>query len=238
MRAIIILFALLFGCNKPKTVLICGDRECINKTEANIYFEENLSLEIKVLKDGDKKNYDLVKLNLQKNPDERKIFATKKNNTNIELKKISKKEKKDKLLEIKEKKRLAKLRDQKDKDLLKENIRLTKLREKKNVEMLKENKKKKITFINKEKIKKNKKKIVKEKVVKKVMNKKTLSDVDKIVKKENIEIKDDDILMIKNSLDNELCALLDKCDIDSISKFLTEKGKNKNFPDINSVNYK
>ena len=45
-----ILFILfLAGCNKPKTVLICGDHVCINKQEAKQFFEDNLTLEVKVI---------------------------------------------------------------------------------------------------------------------------------------------------------------------------------------------
>ena len=36
---------ILYSCSKPKTVLICGDHNCINKKEAQQYFEENLSIE-------------------------------------------------------------------------------------------------------------------------------------------------------------------------------------------------
>ena len=43
------LILLLFGCNKPKTVLICGDHICVNKDEAKQYFEENLSIEVKII---------------------------------------------------------------------------------------------------------------------------------------------------------------------------------------------
>ena len=38
-------FNIFFFCNwlfKPKTVFICGDHICVNKTEAKQYFEENL----------------------------------------------------------------------------------------------------------------------------------------------------------------------------------------------------
>ena len=36
------LLLLLNNCSKPKTVLICGDHICVNKAEAQQYFEENL----------------------------------------------------------------------------------------------------------------------------------------------------------------------------------------------------
>ena len=67
---IIYLLLLLFSiqaCNKPHTVLICGDHVCINNDEAEQYFEENLSLEVKVLKNKKETSYDLVKLNLNNN---------------------------------------------------------------------------------------------------------------------------------------------------------------------------
>ena len=54
----------LFSCTKPKTVLICGDHVCINKAEAEKYFEENLTLEVKVLKTYNEKEPDLIELNL------------------------------------------------------------------------------------------------------------------------------------------------------------------------------
>ena len=44
------IFLLIVSCAKqPKAVLICGDHECINKAEAEFYFKENLSLEVKII---------------------------------------------------------------------------------------------------------------------------------------------------------------------------------------------
>ena len=48
-------FFFLTNCSKPKTVLICGDHVCVNKAEAEQYFEENLSLEVKILNKKRKK---------------------------------------------------------------------------------------------------------------------------------------------------------------------------------------
>ena len=45
----LLIFLMFYGCNKPKTVLICGDHVCVNKDEAEQYFEENLSIEVKIL---------------------------------------------------------------------------------------------------------------------------------------------------------------------------------------------
>ena len=39
---LIFLIFLLTSCSKPKAVLICGDHVCLNKAEAELYFEENL----------------------------------------------------------------------------------------------------------------------------------------------------------------------------------------------------
>ena len=46
MKFILISISILFlaNCSKPKTVLICGDHVCVNKTEADQYFKENLSM--------------------------------------------------------------------------------------------------------------------------------------------------------------------------------------------------
>jgi len=93
---------LLFNCTQTKSVLICGDHVCINKAEAKQYFEENLSIEVKIIdKDKNKKNkIDLVELNLNENsPGKRKISISKKNKTNENLKTLSDKE----ITEIKEK---------------------------------------------------------------------------------------------------------------------------------------
>ena len=68
------LLILLTNCNKPKAVLICGDHICINKTEAEQFFEENLSLEVKIIDKKIKKEVDLIELNLKEKPSgERKI---------------------------------------------------------------------------------------------------------------------------------------------------------------------
>ena len=60
-KILIIIFFIIFqSCSKPKTVLICGDHICINKNEAKQYFEENLSLEVKIIDAKKEKNFDLV----------------------------------------------------------------------------------------------------------------------------------------------------------------------------------
>ena len=51
MKKIIFFFLIIIlqNCSKPKTVMICGDHKCINKDEAQQYFEENLSIEVKII---------------------------------------------------------------------------------------------------------------------------------------------------------------------------------------------
>tara|TARA_A100001011_G_scaffold392030_1_gene478728 strand:- start:812 stop:1390 length:579 start_codon:yes stop_codon:yes gene_type:complete len=83
---------ILYSCSKPKTVLICGDHKCINKKEANQYFEENLSIEVKIINKNITKDYDLVELNLKNNKDKRQVNIYKKEKTNKEVKVLSKNE--------------------------------------------------------------------------------------------------------------------------------------------------
>ena len=94
MKSFLIFFTiiLLSSCNKPKTVFICGDHECINKLEARKFFEENLSLEVKIIDYKKKENFDLVELNLKENSEKRKISVVKKEKTKKKLKSLSRKE--------------------------------------------------------------------------------------------------------------------------------------------------
>ena len=88
-----IIVFLLIGCTKPKTVLICGDHICVNKKEAKQYFEENLSLEVKILNKDNQKNFDLVELNLREDfKKNKKVFVKKKDKTKKIIKKLSNKE--------------------------------------------------------------------------------------------------------------------------------------------------
>ena len=94
----------IYGCNKPKTVLICGDHVCINKAEAEQYFEENLTLEVKIVDKKKSKEINLVEINLKSNSEDKKeinIFS--KNKTNKELKELSSDEIKKKKNELKQK---------------------------------------------------------------------------------------------------------------------------------------
>ena len=170
---IFILIALQ-SCAKPKTVLICGDHICVNKNEAERYFEENLSLEVKIIENIKKESFDLVELNLKNNQDKREISVVKKEKTNKKIKVLSKKEIK----------------------LIKKNIK---------------NKKTKKNIVKK-------KQIIQDGKLKVTQNKKILNKSRNIVNKNNKII--------------DVCTILDKCNIDEISKYLIKLGKKKNFPDI------
>ena len=88
-----IIILLLVNCSKPKTVLICGDHVCVNKTEAEQYFQENLTIEVKVVDNKFENEIDLVELNLNENQDgKKKISIFSKKDTKKDLKILSNEE--------------------------------------------------------------------------------------------------------------------------------------------------
>ena len=93
-----ILFLFTLSCAKHKSVLICGDHKCINKTEAKQYFEENLTIEVQIITKDKKSSFDLVDLNINNEKPEIKVY---KNKTNKIVKKLSKKEIKAKKIKLK-----------------------------------------------------------------------------------------------------------------------------------------
>ena len=134
-------FFLLASCSKPKTVLICGDHICINKDEAQQYFEENLTLEVKVLKKRDSKEPSLIELNLSEpNQVNKQVFVSKKERTNKEIKKLSDNEKKKIISNVKKKQDNKKTAQKKT---IKENKNTSKKNDKKRIVLNKSNKKKK-----------------------------------------------------------------------------------------------
>ena len=76
---LITLIFIIQNCSKPKIVYICGDHICVNKSEAEHYFEENLSLEVQIIDNENKKDFDLVKLNLKDNSLENKKITIEQN---------------------------------------------------------------------------------------------------------------------------------------------------------------
>ena len=92
---IISIFFFILACSKPKTVFICGDHTCVNKTEAKQFFEENLTLEVKIVNNKKHDQFDLVELNLNSTQNEKKkINIHSKDKTKKKLKILSNKEKK------------------------------------------------------------------------------------------------------------------------------------------------
>ena len=171
--AILLIPLIFFSCAKPKSVLICGDHICVNKAEAEQFFNDNLSIEVKIISKEKEKRFDLVKLNLE-NKDNNSIIVTKNKNKKI-IKKLSKKEILDKKKEIKTSKSK------------KENI-----------------------------IKKKSKDELKKK------------------SKKNVDIVGLDISRENKSSD--ICLMVKKCDIDSITKYLIKLSNKKDYPNINLRN--
>ena len=182
------LLILLTNCNKPKAVLICGDHICINKTEAEQFFEENLSLEVKIIDKKIKKEVDLIELNLKEKPSgERKITLLTKKDTLKELKTLSNDEKEKIKRNIINKKKEIRAAKKKENNVKKE-----------------DNKK---NYKNENNTNKSNKNPLNSKIMRNNNNKKSTAIVD-------------------------VCTILDKCNINEISKFLLEQGRKKRYPDI------
>ena len=127
-KLLLIIFLFLSGCNKPKVVLICGDHICINKTEAEQYFEENLTLEVKLINKDKTENKDLVELNLSQESDDKKqvsIFSKKKTSQDLKILSHQEIKKKKSLIKKKKKlkdKKLKQLKEKKKKSKISTNI--------------------------------------------------------------------------------------------------------------------
>ena len=72
--------------------MICGDHKCINNTEAKQYFEENLTLEVKIIDKKQKEKIDLVELNINEKSEKKEVNIKKKEKTNQKVKPLSQKE--------------------------------------------------------------------------------------------------------------------------------------------------
>ena len=116
MKKIIILFFLIIiqSCSTNKTVLICGDHICVNKTEAKQYFEENLSLEVQVVGNNKREELTLIELNMSDNLNDKKISLIKKNNTKKEVKLLTDKEIKEIKKKVKDKSNIKNKKSKKE----------------------------------------------------------------------------------------------------------------------------
>ena len=158
----IILILFLFSCSKQKTLLICGDHVCVNKAEAEEFFEENLTLEVKIIDKKNKKEINLVELNLKETQSgTRQIMLSKKANTKNDLKILSNDEKK----------------------IIKDNIRKKKKKKKITNKLINKNENKIIN--NKVKDKSNTEILIKKKNVNKI--KKDVVDICNIIEKCSID---------------------------------------------------
>ena len=156
---LIISFVLLISCStNVKKVYMCGDRECVDKKEADEYFSKTLISEIKVLDNKKKKESNLIELNIIKNnksdkktinntPNKKLIKDKLAQQKKLEKMRI-KKERKIALEKAKEEKRLAKLKIKEEKKLKK-----NKVKEKK--KLVKLNKKKPLKKSNKKTVNNN-----------------------------------------------------------------------------------
>ena len=184
---IFLILLLLGNCSKPKTVLICGDHVCVNKAEAEQYFEENLSIEVKIINQKNNEQIDLVELNLKNNENKvKQIAISPKKDTSKNLKTLSNDEIKKIKKNIKDKKQKKQIDNKISRKTVKreENNAISELLEKKD-----KNQEKKNSFVNKT-------------IINKYIN---------IV---------------------DVCTILEKCNIDEISKYLIKEGKKRDFPDI------
>ena len=128
---LIFIFFLSASCSKPKTVFICGDHICVNKTEAQQYFEENLTLEVKILKKRDSSEPSLIELNHREpNQINKQVFVSKKEMTNKEIKTLSDNEKKKIISNVKKKQDNKKIAQKKT---IKKNKKISKKNDKKRI---------------------------------------------------------------------------------------------------------
>ena len=117
---LLLFFIFIYSCSpQTKTVLICGDHICINKDEANQYFEDNLQLEVRIIDTKKNEDIDLVELNLRENLNKKSIKIKQKSKTNKKIKILNQ----DEIKKIKKKIKLKKNNKKivKDLDLIKEN---------------------------------------------------------------------------------------------------------------------
>ena len=187
MRYLILFFIIIFtSCSKPKSVFICGDHVCVNKKEANKYFEENLSIQVKIINKNDFNEPDLIELNMiEDDSNKKKIFAKKKESIDEPLKILTKEE-------VKKIKKEVKKRKTKEKKI-------------------------KAKTLNKD----GKLKV-------------TSSDNSKVAKKTIIDKSNDNKKILKKGRKDviDVCTILDRFNIEEISKYLIKEGKNKKFPNI------
>ncbi len=184
MKYVLIFLLFITSCTSAKRVFICGDHECINKEEARLFFEQNLSIEVKIIQKEKEDYFNLVRLNTQNTNDKKNIRIVKQKK-NKKIKKLTKSEIVKRKKEIKNIKRKLK----KDNNLVNRSV----------------------PNIN--------------------TKTKNLENIRKVTKEKNVTIAKKKIIKDKN-----ICNIIEKCDIEEISKYLIDKGKNKDYPNISLMN--
>jgi hypothetical protein len=212
---LISLIFILHGCSKPKSVLICGDHVCVNKAEAEQYFEDNLSLEVQIVNNNRDSSLDLVELNLKSISNGKKeITVINKKETKKKLKVLSKDEIELKKAQLKKRKENKNLTNK----VAKDNEKLAKKNDNLDLKNIKINEISENNTITKN-INKNENKI-------KIVNKSTRLG-------NNDSLNDAIIRKGKNDI-VDICEIIEKCSIDEISKYLIKYGREKDFPNIAS----
>ena len=204
----LLIFIILSSCSTVQKTYMCGDRQCVDKREFNEYFAKNLTIEIAPVKNKVNKKVDLVMLNTDASSFKKK--------DKINLKK-----------EEKEKKKIEKERLKVKKIQLLEERKI-----KKSKEMLIKKNEKQMTKISTKKLRKlpneetdnfsEKSKNIFKKIISEKSNKKKVA---------NKEVQVD---YIKNQNTKTVCDKILDCDIDKIAEILSNKGKNKPYPNITS----
>ena len=141
MKFLVILLAFfLTACSTQKKVFICGDHECINKDEAKMYFEKNLSIEVKIIENNKEEFFNLVQLNDKKSSKEsKKNIKILKSKKDKQIRRLSNKE----ILKKKEEIRNNKKEHNKEKKVKKINKKEIKSKTNKNSQKKKVEKKEK-----------------------------------------------------------------------------------------------
>ena len=147
-----LVFLILLSCSYNKGAYICGDHECVDKQEYKKYFAKTLSLEVSIIDKKEKKKLDLISQNLKTKKD-RKIFSSDKVNKNDNDKKIAKRN-------LRNEKKLRKLKLKQERRKLKNQAKLNK----------KIDKEKKSKLLTPRKVQKKSQKIITKKTIDKSQN--------------------------------------------------------------------
>jgi len=192
-----------FSCSQ-KNVYVCGNKECSNKKEVKKYFEENLTLTVKKTDNKKKnKNIDLVELN-----------KSKKNNKKFTLFDINK------IRLPKKESTSERLETTSDENMIQKNSIKKRISN-----ILQSNNNISITNDKKTNVPTKKQKVNNSKIGNR--------DLDRTTAKLKPKNKSEQTINNNNkSYAKPICDIDQNCDIYQIEKTLTDKGKNKDYPNL------